>query len=208
VDRRATVISPERPDSGQVLHVLIDGDRIEAVTPIVPADMAGVAVVHAEGRYLIPGLMDSHVHLTGIPAIPYPMRAQHPDLVEAYLRQVPRSFLRYGYTTVVDLIVTDPRPLQTMRAARPDIYDRGGALRVPNGYPSENAPAEYRFQIFPNPGRSCPHGKLSGKRGSDNAYTTCGGAIAISSSAIWKRIGSNPRSYLFEKILALSQSLI
>ena len=63
-----------------MLHVLIDGDRIAAVTPTVPTDMAGVAVVHAEGRYLIPGLMDSHVHLTGIPAIPYPMRAQHPDL--------------------------------------------------------------------------------------------------------------------------------
>lgn len=148
----ATVISPERPDSGQVLHVLIEGDRIVAVTPTVPADIAGAAIVHAEGRYLIPGLIDSHVHLTGIPAIPYPMRAQHPDLVDAYLRQVPRSFLRYGYTTVVDLIVTDPRPLQTMRAtpAHPDIYDCGGALPVPNGYPSQNAPAEYRFRIFPN----------------------------------------------------------
>jgi imidazolonepropionase-like amidohydrolase len=148
----ATVISPERPDAGQVLHVLIDGDRIVAVTPTVPADIAGAAIVHAEGRYLIPGLIDSHVHLTGIPAIPYPMRAQHPDLVDAYLRQVPRSFLRYGYTTVVDLIVTDPRPLQTMRAtpAHPDIYDCGGALPVPNGYPSQNAPAEYRFRIFPN----------------------------------------------------------
>ena len=148
----ATVISPERPDSGQVLHVLIDGDRIVAVTPSVPADSAGAAIVHAEGRYLIPGLIDSHVHLTGIPAIPYPMRAQHPELVDAYLRQVPRSFLRYGYTTVVDLIVTDPRPLQRMRAApaHPDIYDCGGALPVPNGYPSQNAPAEYRFRIFPN----------------------------------------------------------
>jgi imidazolonepropionase-like amidohydrolase len=148
----ATVISPERPDSGQELQVLIDGDRISAVTPTLPADTAGAAVVHAEGQYLIPGLMDSHVHLTSIPAIPYPMRAQHPDLVEAYLRQVPRSFLRYGYTTVVDLIVTDPRPLQAMResAAHPDIYDCGGALPVPNGYPSQNAPAEYRFRIFPN----------------------------------------------------------
>jgi len=148
----ATVISPERPDSGQVLQILIDGDRIAAVTPTVPADLSGAAVVHAEGQYLIPGLMDSHVHLTSIPAIPYPMRAQHPDLVEAYLRQVPRSFLRYGYTTVVDLIVTDPRPLQVMREApaHPDIYDCGGALPVPNGYPSQNAPTEYRFRIFPN----------------------------------------------------------
>jgi imidazolonepropionase-like amidohydrolase len=148
----ASVISPERPDSGQVLHVLIDGDRIAAVTPTAPSDIADAVVVHAEGLYLIPGLMDSHVHLTSIPAIPYPMRAQHPELVEAYMRQVPRSFLRYGYTTVVDLIVTDPRPLQTMRAApaHPDIYDCGGALPVPNGYPSQNAPAEYRFRLFPN----------------------------------------------------------
>lgn len=148
----ATVISPERPDSGQVLNVLIDGDRIASVTSTVPTDTVGAAVVHADGQFLIPGLMDSHVHLTGIPAIPYPMRAQHPDLVEAYMRQVPRSFLRYGYATVVDLIVVDPKALQTMRAApaHPDIYDCGGALPVPNGYPSQNTPAEYRFRIFPN----------------------------------------------------------
>jgi imidazolonepropionase-like amidohydrolase len=148
----ATVISPERPDVGQVLQVLIEGDRISAVTPTLPADIAGAAIVHAEGKYLIPGLMDSHVHLTGIPAIPYSMWAQHPDLVEAYLQQVPRSFLRYGYTTVVDLIVTDPRPLQAMREApaHPDIYDCGGALPVPNGYPSQNVPVEYRFRAFPN----------------------------------------------------------
>jgi hypothetical protein len=135
-----------------VLHVLIDGDRIAAVTPTAPTDTAGTAVVHAEGQYLIPGLMDSHVQLMGIPAIPDPMRAQHPDLVESYLPQVPRSFLRYGYTTVVDLIVTDSKRRQMLRAApaHPDIYDCGGALPVPSGYPTQNTPAEYRFRVFPN----------------------------------------------------------
>jgi hypothetical protein len=64
------VISPERPDSGQVRQALIDGDGISAVTPTLPADIAGAAVVHAEGQYLIPGLMDSHVHLTSIPPSP------------------------------------------------------------------------------------------------------------------------------------------
>ena len=33
----ATVISPEREDAGQVLHVLIEGDRIAAVTGTLPA---------------------------------------------------------------------------------------------------------------------------------------------------------------------------
>jgi hypothetical protein len=34
----ATVISPERHDAGQRLHVLIQGDRITAVTATLPAD--------------------------------------------------------------------------------------------------------------------------------------------------------------------------
>src|ERR1700741_4401247 len=79
----ATVISPERQDSGRVENVLVVGDRIEAVTAVLPADAAGAAtLVHAEGKFLIPGLMDSHVHLASIPAITYPMQEGHRDLVE------------------------------------------------------------------------------------------------------------------------------
>ena len=120
----ATVISPEREDAGQLLHVLVEGDRIAAVSATLPPDASKeAAIVHAEGKYLIPGLMDSHVHLASTPAISFPMQARHRDLVDAYRRQVPRSFLRYGYTTVVDLIITDPKPIQAMRAApaHPDI---------------------------------------------------------------------------------------
>src|SRR5262249_43485524 len=149
----ATVISPEREDAGQVLHVLIEGDRIAAVSATLPADASrDAAIVHAEGKYLIPGLMDSHVHLSSIPGLSFPMRERHRDLVAAYRQQAPRSFLRYGYTTVVDLIISDPEPVKAMRAApaHPDIYDCGGALPVPNGYPSSFAPAEYRFSLFPN----------------------------------------------------------
>jgi imidazolonepropionase-like amidohydrolase len=149
----ATVISAERPDAGQVLNVLIEGDRIAAVTATLPADAGrNATIVDAKGKYLIPGLMDSHVHLASVPGLAFPMQARHQDLVDAYLRQVPRSFLRYGYTTVVDLIVTDPAPIQAMRAApaHPDIYDCGGALPVPNGYPTQFAPPELRMALFPN----------------------------------------------------------
>jgi imidazolonepropionase-like amidohydrolase len=149
----ATVISPERQDSGQLLNVLIEDDRIAAVASKLPEDAAhGATIVHAEGRFLIPGLMDSHVHLASIPGLIYPMQAKHPDLVEAYYRQVPRSFLRYGYTTVVDLIIAQPTVMAAMRAvpAHPDIYDCGPALTVSGGYPSQDVPPEYRFQVFPN----------------------------------------------------------
>lgn len=146
----ATVISPERQDAGRVLNVLVEGDRIAAVTDALPTDPAESAtMVHAEGRFLIPGLIDSHVHLASIPGL---MRGQQPELAAAYLKQVPRSYLRYGYTTVIDVMVAEPRVLEDMRAApeHPDIYDCGGGLPVPNGYPTSSVPPAYRLVVFPN----------------------------------------------------------
>jgi len=146
----ATVISPERHDAGRVLNVLVEGDRIAAVTDALPRDAAQTAsIMHAEGRFLIPGLIDSHVHLAGIPGL---MRDQQPELAAAYLRQVPRSYLRYGYTTLINVNVPDRKALEDMRAApeHPDIYHCGGGLPVPNGYPTSFAPPAYRLIVFPN----------------------------------------------------------
>jgi hypothetical protein len=73
----ATVISPEGQDAGRVLNVLVEGDRIAAVADTLPGDAAQAAtVMHAEGRFLIPGLIDSHVHLASIPGL---MRNQRPE---------------------------------------------------------------------------------------------------------------------------------
>jgi imidazolonepropionase-like amidohydrolase len=144
----ATVISPERQDAGRVLNVLVEGDRIAAVTDALPGDAAQAAgIVHAEGRFLIPGLIDSHVHLLGIPG---GVRERQPELAAAYLRQVPRSFLRYGYTTLIDVNIPSRQALEDMRAApeHPDIYDCGG-LPVPNGYPMSFVPPAYRLSAFP-----------------------------------------------------------
>src|SRR5258708_3889416 len=146
----ATVISPERQDAGRVLHVLVEGDRIAAVTDALPRDAAQAAsMIHAQGRFLIPGLIDSHVHLASIPGL---MRDQQPELAAAYLKQVPRSYLRYGYTTLINVNVPDRKALEDMRAApeHPDIYDCAGGLPVPNVYPSRFAPPAYRLIAHPN----------------------------------------------------------
>jgi imidazolonepropionase-like amidohydrolase len=146
----ATVISPERRDAGDVLNVLVEGDQIAAVTDALPGDAAqSASIIHAEGRYLIPGLIDSHVHMESIPGL---MRDQRPELSAAYLRQVPRSYLRYGYTTLINVNVPDPTTLEAMRDApqHPDIHDCGGGLPVPNGYPSSFVPPAYRSIAYPN----------------------------------------------------------
>ena len=148
----ATVISPDRADDGQKLNVLIEGDRIASIVKALPPGAARNAeVFDATGMYLIPGLIDSHVHLRGVPGFSAPMEYRHPFLTRDYRAQLPRSYLRYGYTTVIDLIPTDRDVLDAFLAApaHPDLY-QCGALPVRNGYPSHFAPRLVRDRVFPN----------------------------------------------------------
>jgi imidazolonepropionase-like amidohydrolase len=79
------------------------------------------------------------------------MEYMHPFLVRDYRAQLPRSFLRYGYTTVIDLVPTDQGVLDAFVAspAHPDLY-HCGALPVANGYPTQFAPSLLRSLVFPN----------------------------------------------------------
>ena len=73
-------------------------------------------------------------------------------MVQSYLKQMPRSYLYYGYTTLVDLAVTDPQVLKDFRKEplHPDLYDCGGSLPFANGYPMSFAPPGMRFKLFLN----------------------------------------------------------
>lgn len=59
-------------------------------------------IIDGEGKYLIPGLIDSHVHLHGVPGL------NASSTEEQYLQreaesQIPKSYLYFGFTTVLDL---------------------------------------------------------------------------------------------------------
>lgn len=146
----ATVLSPERKDSGRKLNVLIEGERVAALAERLPSNARQSAtVVDAAGGVLIPGLIDSHVHVQLVPGMTYPMTQEYPAIVSAYRTQAPRSYLMYGYTTVVDL-VSSPGGIDEFVSApvHPDLY-RCGAVPVVNGYPSQNAPLAVRSRAFP-----------------------------------------------------------
>lgn len=148
----ATVISPERADEGQKLDVLIEGDRIASVVKaLAPGTARDAPVFDAAGLYLMPGLIDSHVHLAGVPGFSPVMEYRHPLLAREYRAQLPRSFLRYGYTTVIDLVPTDRDVLAAFAAApvHPDLH-HCGALPLRDGYPTHFAPRMVRDRIFPN----------------------------------------------------------
>lgn len=160
-----TIISPENLDHVATGSVLIENGRIVRVERKAGAKApAHATVVSGKGQFLIPGLIDSHVHVTSIPGmgmIPDQLKLnepmaksypQHERMVESYLKQLPRSYLYYGYTTLVDLVAPFPQELNDFRhePLHPDLYSCNPSMPFANGYPMSYAPPETRFQLFPN----------------------------------------------------------
>jgi cytosine/adenosine deaminase-related metal-dependent hydrolase len=86
----------------------------------------GAKSFSGRGMYLIPGLIDSHVHLTLVPGMDVDQVASRPEIVNKYFQQLPRSYLYYGYTTVVYLgVAANHQRLQDFRQApqHPDLYN-------------------------------------------------------------------------------------
>lgn len=150
--RGVTVISPDAqavPGS----HVIVRDGRIAAVATDAPREpTSGVTVLDGAGKFVTPGLIDGHVHLAGVPGMSPEHEALHPELVNAYYEQLPRSYLYFGFTTVVDLNVVDRARLDRLEqaAAGPVIFDCDGGLALANGYPMAYLPPAVRFMQYPN----------------------------------------------------------
>lgn len=94
-----TVIDPldgRRPG----MDVRVEDDRIVSIAPAADAPPEGVTVLDGQGRYLLPGLWDAHVHLTFFPEID--------------VATFSRAALRWGITSLRDTGI----PLERMAEAR------------------------------------------------------------------------------------------
>lgn len=148
-----TIVSPESLDHIERGSVLIEDGRIARVERNQKAKPpTDATIVSGNGQYLIPGLIDSHVHLASVPGMSFDQSDGTQKMVREYFKQLPRSYLYFGYTTLVDLAVVRPRVLEDFRQSplHPDLYDCGGSLPLANGYPMSFAPPAVRFKPFPN----------------------------------------------------------
>lgn len=105
VIENVTLISPERV--APLLHadvVLRDGRIAKIGTNLVLGPHA--RRTDGRGRFLIPGLIDSHVHAGHSAALDDDAIDAHPELWSAYRAQVPRAYLAFGFTSIVDLDLT------------------------------------------------------------------------------------------------------
>jgi imidazolonepropionase-like amidohydrolase len=99
--------------------------------------------IHADGRLLIPGLIDTHGHLIDVFASGFTPGgggiadlSMAPDSVAAYRRRYSEEYLPHGITTVRDAGTSDDlmpllQALMESDAASPDFYPCGGALVSP-----------------------------------------------------------------------------
>jgi imidazolonepropionase-like amidohydrolase len=142
VIRNVTVISPER--SAPLAHatvVIRDGRIAQVGTDLVAG--AHAKQIDGHGGFLIPGLIDSHVHVGNMGPLDDDAIAMHPDLLEAYRSQLPRSYLAFGFTTLVDLDLR-PGTLDWYNATplHPNFCSCGRGVHVVGGYGALQIPKD------------------------------------------------------------------
>lgn len=147
--RDVTIVSPERAGPAPTMHVVIEKGRIASVSTTAPDLPDGTRTIDATGLFLTPGLIDSHVHLQHIPGMLRHHAAAEPELARTAHRQTPRSYLYYGFTTLIDLNGEAGFIAEwNAQAVRPDAHWCGGAP-LANGYPTHFIPPERRFRAMP-----------------------------------------------------------
>jgi imidazolonepropionase-like amidohydrolase len=137
-----TVISPERPAPLQHATVVIRSGRIaEIATDLVAGPNA--KRIDGHDHFLIPGLIDSHVHVGSMSPLDDDAISAHPELLQAYQSQLPHAYLAFGFTTLVDLDMGE-RTLTWFNAVpvRPNLYHCGRAVHVAGGYGALRIPKD------------------------------------------------------------------
>jgi hypothetical protein len=142
VIKNVTVISSER--SAPLAHasvVIRDGHIAQIGTDLVASAHANQ--IDGHGGFLIPGLIDSHVHVGNMGALNDDAIEKHPELLRAYRAQLPRSYLAFGFTTLVDLDLK-PNTLDWFNAApvHPNLCSCGRGVRIIGGYMALTPPKD------------------------------------------------------------------
>ena len=140
VIENVTLISPER--RAWLLHadvVLRDG-RIAAIGTNLAPNLRAQRI-DGSGHFLIPGLIDSHVHPGRSAALTDQAIDAHPELWSAYRRQVPRAYLAFGFTSIVDLdLMPGDQAWLEGTPLHPRFYSCGRGIKVAGGYMALDVP--------------------------------------------------------------------
>lgn len=145
-----TVLSADDLESSNEKFVLLTNGRISQISNVAIEAQQETKRIDGSGKFLTPGILDSHVHVSSIPGLGFASEEkaqQHSDLVDAYFFQQPRSYLYHGVTQVID-----PNPGASWRrfsssATKPD-YFRCEVVTSPFTFPYVERPAEVTGKLY------------------------------------------------------------
>jgi imidazolonepropionase-like amidohydrolase len=137
-----TLVSPERPASLEHADVIIRYGRIAKVGVGLAAS-SHARRVDGRGRFLVPGLIDSHVHVASQGPLDDAAIEANPELLRAYRSQLARAWLAFGFTTLVDLdLKPETRAWFDAAPLHPRLYGCGRGVRIAGGYMAQQVPAD------------------------------------------------------------------
>jgi Amidohydrolase family len=149
----ATIITADSTETVNQFkgHIILQADTILSVSNKKPLLKGTYETINAEGKYVIPGLIDSHVHVGHPIGISDSDWETKPKLVESYFNQLPKSYLYFGYTTLIDLDTKERAKNQfNSQPIKPRIYSTGPGIRNFDGYGQSLFPKPLRYKIFSN----------------------------------------------------------
>ncbi len=146
-----TIISANNEKVDSLLgFVVIDGEKIVYANKKKPLLSGNFKEKNGEGKFIITGLMDSHVHLANTAGFNEELKKKYPKLVENYFKQLPKSYLYHGFTTLVDVNNYNPGLVSKIKNSplHPDIYTCANQVQVMNDFEMEmeESSLESRYQ--------------------------------------------------------------
>ncbi|WP_196139388.1 amidohydrolase family protein [Aliikangiella sp. G2MR2-5] len=148
--KNITLISPERAEPLMSASVRIRDDTIIELSNSPLKASPESTIIDGSGKFLIPGLMDSHVHISNMPGLDFAQKdsPKMKRLQARFEERQPRNYLYFGVTQIVDLAQSSDAYARFMDfRIRPDIF-RCQALPILHGYPTIFVDKDKRINEF------------------------------------------------------------
>ncbi len=97
--RNVTIIDGKGNEAVRNMDILIENNQIKKIGNAI--DKPSIAKeIDASGLTVLPGLIDSHVHISSVPGAGY--RNDSSELIQSLQRQHLKAYLACGVTTILD----------------------------------------------------------------------------------------------------------
>lgn len=198
VFRNVRVLDVVKGELGPATDVLVRGNTIAAIGSSLQAS-PHAAVIEGQGRTLMPGLIDAHVHI-GFGSLLltqlYDPKTT-PDKIGAAMANSAGQMLLRGFTAVRDMggpIFPLKRAIDTGRIPGPRIWPSGAVISQTSGHGDFREPSERSRRFFGKPSRAEDYGATFIADGRDEVLTATRENLRMGASQIKLMAGGGTSS--------------